>query len=359
MPNPIPGVGTSLNPAVVVSPDAKTVFIAWKGEGNDQRIFWTRTTELSPDPTTGLYSFNPSPQSLAWSPYAAGGNQVFGTSHSPSLASFRGTEYPNTVYMAWKGVEGDDRIFWSSLADSVYWQPQTPVLNASTKLAPAIVATDTSIILVWKNASDNNIWWATSGYDLQANSINFDVMGPINVGGTFFQTNNTPALAFNPGTPGLAGSALTMAWSDTGGNLHWAICNIKTDNYQWGKQQRIDPLNFSTSLGAGPTYASPALLDSPGSGLVMAWVEPGGVVRPGSQFQTLPHVMISFPSGPNAWKFYIPYQSADSTPAFAGDLPGSGPTFFFKESGDATGIYYDWFFGFELPPDGPYSGFMP
>jgi hypothetical protein len=37
MAQPVPGVGTSAAPAAVIAPDGKSVFLAWKGLGNDQR----------------------------------------------------------------------------------------------------------------------------------------------------------------------------------------------------------------------------------------------------------------------------------------------------------------------------------
>ena len=160
----VPGVGTSSAPAAVIAPDGKSVFLAWKGLGNDQRIFWTQTRQLAPPPNTGQYTFSPSPQSEA---------SDFCTTDGPALASFQGN-----VYMAWKGEAGDHAIYWSRW-DGASWQPQTKV-QAETRISPALVATHDAIFLVFQGNSDKNLWWAMLGDSV--GSSNFKVIGPIKVG---------------------------------------------------------------------------------------------------------------------------------------------------------------------------------
>jgi hypothetical protein len=66
------------------------LFAAWRGVGDDQRMFWS--------------TFD----GATWSPQEAGLGG--GSDVGPSLAPFAGA-----LYAAWKGVAGDDRMFWSSL----------------------------------------------------------------------------------------------------------------------------------------------------------------------------------------------------------------------------------------------------
>jgi hypothetical protein len=89
------GGGTSDSPALA-SYDGK-LYAAWKGVGDDARMFFS--------------SFDGS----QWSPQQPGIGG--GTSSSPSLARFDnlGDEF---LWAAWKGVQGDNRMFFSSLQGS-------------------------------------------------------------------------------------------------------------------------------------------------------------------------------------------------------------------------------------------------
>jgi hypothetical protein len=322
MANFIPGVACSDNPAAAMYPDGGSVLIAWKGEGNDQGIYWTRTKQSAPSGPDGLFTFDPSPQS--WIEGVA-------TSHSPALASFKGH-----VYMAWKGEDRDDRIFWSRY-DGVKWQPQTPIPNAFTKIAPAIVATDSGVIVAWKNASDDNIWWGSSFHD--NHQINFDVIGAIKVRGDLFQTSHTPALASD-------GTNIWMAWTGVGaGYLYWSACNRLNE---WGPQVAVDPFNFSNGLGAGPTITGPAIQIVPGNALSMAWVAAVTPYSPDTA-RDYPYVnfsLMTLNSG-GGWTLNSSYYAAGYTPALSG-----GEAFFFRALGDPWGIYYD----YSNPPC--FSGFL-
>lgn len=335
----VPGVGTSAAPAAVIAPNGKSVFLAWKGLGNDQRIFWTQTTKLAPDSVTGQYSFSPSPQSEAGD---------FRTTDAPALASFHGN-----VYMAWKGEAGDHAIYWS-VWDGASWQPQTKV-QAETTISPALVATHDAIFLVFQGKSDKNIWWAMLGDSVGTN--NFKVIGPIKVGSHLFQSGETPALAVN-------GDTVYMAWrGGATGNLYWAQCveNLQVlypsgnvpdpgglasyGNYQWQDQQQISPYTQGGwgPTGAGPTGQGPSLAFIPGSDLVsglwMGWQAATTSAGPAVNLS-----QYSFnQQPPPSWSSYPTSDPTMDRIALIGVLSQNGaPYYFFKESGNDQIFFSTW-----------------
>jgi hypothetical protein len=66
-----------------------TLYMAWKGVGDDPRLFWSTFEGNNWSQQHGL--------------------DDRGTSTSPTLAQFNGR-----LYMAWKGVGDDPRLFWST-----------------------------------------------------------------------------------------------------------------------------------------------------------------------------------------------------------------------------------------------------
>jgi hypothetical protein len=346
MANFIPGVGTSDKPAAVIAPNGKSVFLAWKGEGGDQGIYWTQTQQLAPDAATGKYTFNPSPQS----PHV----KNVATTHGPALASYQGR-----VYMAWKGEEGDNTIYWS-FYDGAKWQPQTP-LPAETDIGPAMVATDNAVFLVWKGKSDTKLWWAILGGDVN-NGSKFTVIGQIKAGGNFFETTSTPALT-------TLGNAVFMAWRGASGvALFFAQCAGKTvsgENYQWADQQSIPQFEEmipsatpSFGSGAGPSTTGPGLVfikGSKNSGLFLAWVEPTSGPTPNEpSFPTVPDtICVSYLNETASTWFGRDLQDTTdgqttlTQPTLIGVFPHNStgnaysPIYFFKGYGDDLNIYYN------------------
>jgi hypothetical protein len=338
MAQPVPGVGTSAAPAAVIARDGKSVFLAWKGLGNDQRIFWTQTRELAPDSVTGLYTFSPSPQSEA---------SDFCTTDGPALASFQGN-----VYMAWKGEAGDHAIYWSRW-DGASWQPQTKV-QAETTISPALVATHDAIFLVFQGNSDKNLWWAMLGDSV--GTTNFKVIGPIKVGSNLFQSAATPALAAN-------GNTVYMAWrGGATGNLYWAQCVedlqvlyptgntpdpgglASYGNYQWQDQQQISPYTQGAwgPTGAGPTGQGPSVAFIPGSGinsgLWLGWV--AAVTSAGNAVNVSQY---NFTQQPPSWAAYPTTDPTTNQIALIGILSQKGaPFYFFKEPGNDQIFYSTW-----------------
>ena len=106
--------GTSDRPALAIF--RGRVIMAWKGKGDDARIF---TSEF---------------RSGAWSPQQAVREGTLGTSHGPALGIVG-----DRLLMAWKGKGDDPRLFWATF-DGSTWTDQRAVADGGvgTSLGPAI-----------------------------------------------------------------------------------------------------------------------------------------------------------------------------------------------------------------------------
>jgi hypothetical protein len=349
----IPGIGTSRRPAAVIAPLYNAVFLAWRGEGDDQRLFWTKTEQVTPDASSGLYSFNPSPQAQVVFP----GGQSAASFHSPALAYYQGF-----VYMAWKG-DSDDAIYWS-VWEGENWTKQIK-LPALTDIGPALVGSEYGLFLVFRGHADKKIWWAMlvnePGYD----GNNFTILGPIKVGDKFFETSATPSLTTD-------GKSVKMAWNSADGTtLLLAKCAYTPlevtisppgtlpatgglDNwgtFQWESEETIPPYVLeqgqagsgeSWASGAGPSITGPAVVEA-GTGIYIGWVSPGQWNQPYLGFSC------RIASAPNDWQSGSAIVGigplGDTTPAFitafCPDGLGATPIYFFKGLYGDPNIYYD------------------
>ncbi len=115
---------------------------AWKGVRDDPRIFYSRF-----DGST-------------WTP-----QQVLpdrGTSTSPALANwhvFSGDplRLDERIYMAWKGVRDDPRIFYSVSFDGSTWTPQQVLPDRGTSTSPALATLNKQegMYMAWKGVRDD------------------------------------------------------------------------------------------------------------------------------------------------------------------------------------------------------------
>ena len=137
----IPGIGSSHSPSLTSVPVAgdtprQGLFMAWKGAGDDQTLYWSRNDGrdwLSQSRVEGVSS-----------------------SCRPAVAQFNGQ-----VYMAWKGAADDSGIYWSTF-DGAHWAPQRNVLGVGTSDTPALVALDNQLHMFWKGApGDTNAYHST------------------------------------------------------------------------------------------------------------------------------------------------------------------------------------------------------
>jgi hypothetical protein len=81
-----------------------------------------------------------------------------GTSNGPSLAVFNGR-----LYAAWKGVPGDERMFWSSF-DGTNWSTQQPGIGGGTSNGPSLAVFNGPLYAAWKGVdNDTRMFWSNFG----------------------------------------------------------------------------------------------------------------------------------------------------------------------------------------------------
>jgi hypothetical protein len=137
---PLDGVRSSHGPALSGFPSSgpsPRLYLAWKGEGNDNRLFWTRSS-------TDLVTFEP---------HRRFDDRLSST--RPALA-----EFDNKLVMAWKSSH-DDQIYWSTF-DGNSWSPQQSIPGRSTSHAPALAAFGNRLFMFWQGSgNDARIFHAT------------------------------------------------------------------------------------------------------------------------------------------------------------------------------------------------------
>ncbi len=179
------------------------------------------------DAVTGLGSVN-------GANFATG---LFGVGLPPAIVTFK-----NQLFMAWKGIEFDDRIFTTHYNGST-WAPQSSVPNVATSSGVALAAFNSQLYMAWKGAgNDQNIYWS------HFNGINWTPQQQI----PGIATSTGPRLA-------LFQNKLFMAWKgmEDDQRLWWSSFNGSV----WAPQQSVPGVGSSV----GPAIAAF------GTGLVAVW----------------------------------------------------------------------------------------
>jgi kumamolisin len=71
------------------------------------------------------------------------------------------TEFNNALFMAWKGIEFDERIFYTTF-NGHSWVAQAQVPNVGTSTGVTIAVFQNQIYMAWKGeGNDQGIWWTT------------------------------------------------------------------------------------------------------------------------------------------------------------------------------------------------------
>lgn len=196
---PLADRATTDRPALAQAGDADftsssfSLFSAWKGTQGDQGLWWSGLAGSAWSPQeriagvgsslgpsmcsvrvpgdsfrTGLlmawkgvsgdqgiyYAFNPGP--AGWS----GQRRVpgAGTNARPAVV-----EYNGTPWMAWKGVDGDSGLYWSRFVNGD-WLPQQRVTGVGTSDAPALVVYNNFLYMFWKGVrGDSGIYFTRIG----------------------------------------------------------------------------------------------------------------------------------------------------------------------------------------------------
>jgi hypothetical protein len=67
-----------------------------------------------------------------------------------------------TLYMAWRGVDDDQGLWWAVTHDGKRWSRQLPLSDRASTGAPALAAFQNKLFMAWPGAdNDDNLWWAT------------------------------------------------------------------------------------------------------------------------------------------------------------------------------------------------------
>ncbi len=220
----VPGIGgaaapgTSVGPCIAVFNDQ--LYMVWKGVQGDQSMWWTTYTDQN--------GWGPQ------QPVVGSDGVVPGTSVGPQLAVFNGR-----LYMAWKGVQGDQSIWWSSTSDGREWRPQQQVRGSNgvvpgTSVGPSLAVYGEQLYMAWKGVQgDPTMWWSST-----SDGQNWASQNQINLG-FGFSTSVGPSLA-------VLNNELYMAWKGVEGDQGiWWSSTPGVPN--WGAQQQV--CGVGTSVG--------------------------------------------------------------------------------------------------------------
>jgi hypothetical protein len=182
------------------------VCMAWKGQ-DDSAIYWS-TLSAWPDD-------NNVPQTRWDKPARVPG---VGTSHSPALAWHEGQ-----VWMAWKGMNEDESIYWSVFTNGE-WEAQRALGFAATSSHPALASYNGHLYLVWKGAGDDNhIWWSRyRGY------------------GKWDDQQVIDGRATSSGVNLVAGQRLHMAWRGAGDDQTIWYSSYGVGDPAWSDQAALE-----------------------------------------------------------------------------------------------------------------------
>ena len=139
-----------------------------------------------------------------------------GSSTGTALAVFNGK-----LFMAWKGILSDQRIFYSSF-DGAHWAPQQAVAGIATSTGPRLAVVGNTLYMGWKGAEgDQRIFWTTFN------------------GSSWAPQQFIPNVASSVG-PALVNfnNALHMVWKGWYGDqrLYWS----KLSGNTWAPQQALN-----------------------------------------------------------------------------------------------------------------------
>jgi hypothetical protein len=130
----IPGRATSSGPALASLPlndgtPSTGLIMAWKGSRNDQGLYYA---------TKGFGD---------WS--AQQKVPGVGTADRPALALFNG------IWMAWRGVDGDQGLYWSTLGPAG-WSDQRNIRGVGSSVGPAMAVLNNRLYMFWKGIKEDS-----------------------------------------------------------------------------------------------------------------------------------------------------------------------------------------------------------
>lgn len=208
-----------------------SLFLAWKGEGDDQRLFWTRSR--------GTVEFE--------------AHQRFDDRLSvarPAVAWFDGT-----IVMAWRGAT-NERIYWSRF-DGRSWTDQEAIAGRMTSHAPALAVLGDRLYMFWQGTGDDDRifhaflpkgWGPIWSAGIEVTYVSTDTSGETRHG---VRTSAQPVVCSR-------GDSLTLAFKGRGEDALW---HMPLRGGEWSGPAQVPAVLSSSSPGI-------TTLDG---GLVMAW----------------------------------------------------------------------------------------
>jgi hypothetical protein len=187
------------------NPPAETLYMAWRDSGSRDEVFWSSTAD-----------------GKTWFPQQ---KTAAGSSMGPSLAVLKEPAYDERVYMAWKGIYNDAKVWWETF-DGRHWQPQQVIPVApgnpnavGSSVGPGLAEFKERLFAAWRGPdTDEGIWW--SSFDGQQ----WDPQQKLPFG-----TTGRPALSeFN--------GRLYMVWKSATDD---SIYCSSSDGHQWDPQRQI------------------------------------------------------------------------------------------------------------------------
>lgn len=156
------------------------LIMAWRGAAEDQQLYWATYPDETRDPP--------------WSDQHQLADR--GSFRGPALAVFAGQ-----LFMAWRGVEGDQHLYWSTF-DGQGWSDQHPLSDRVSVDCPMLVPFGTSFFMFWRGGSGldvSDLQLYTSTYEGGDPSSAWSPQQPvINTAGHFIGTGSRPgASVFN------------------------------------------------------------------------------------------------------------------------------------------------------------------
>lgn len=218
----------------------ETARMVWKGVRNDTRLYES-------DLLAG-----------GWTPQRP--IPRFGASHGPALAEIgTGGAPPSTgLLMAWKGLPGDQGLYWSR-DNGTGWQPQQRILGVGSSTRPALANVGGRIVMAWKGIEgDSGIYWSV-----------FDG------GGGWAPQKRVPGVGTSD-SPTLAsiGDRLFMFWKGIAGdsNGYWSVHDFASDPI-WRPQRRIEYFSYQTEGGIPVAIGTTGGLSAArrGGDILLAW----------------------------------------------------------------------------------------
>jgi len=211
------------------------LFVACRGYLPDSNIHWTSFDGTAWD-TTGQHGLS-------------GVNTDVGTANAPTIATWQGPGDPKPLlYMAWRGVDDDERLWWAAF-DGANWTSQQPYAGNGTSNGPAMAVFRNQLYLVWNGAHDDPRIWYTS-FDPEV--LDWHPSREVAPGGGV-ATNESPAVT-------VFQDRLYMAWRGLGNPwISWTFF----DGQDWATfpdGQRKQVTNLLTASGPALVAFDPMLI---------------------------------------------------------------------------------------------------